>query len=109
MKIHPDVLAAHAEFGGDLESMQKCFEWYDLRSDVVRLSASNERHKGHIAVLRNALQKIAANDTEAFEDQGVWLPALAAKEAKRVALEALMAGDAYLPPPAETMLEGSNG
>jgi hypothetical protein len=36
MTFHPDVLAAHAQFGGDLESMQKCYEWYDLKKDAER-------------------------------------------------------------------------
>lgn len=26
MKFHPDVLAAHAEFGGDLEDMQRKYD-----------------------------------------------------------------------------------
>ena len=29
MKFHPDVLAAHAQFGGDLESMQKLYDLPD--------------------------------------------------------------------------------
>ena len=40
MNIHPDVLAAHAQFGGDLELMQKAYEHPDL---VVRLSDAEER------------------------------------------------------------------
>jgi predicted nuclease with TOPRIM domain len=53
MKIHPDVLAAHAEFGGDLESMQRCYEWYDLKTEITSLRSSlkesreeNDRLKG---------------------------------------------------------------
>lgn len=34
--FHPDVLAAHAQFGGDLEGMQKCYDWYDLKKTVAR-------------------------------------------------------------------------
>ena len=37
MNIHPEVLAAHSEFGGDLESMQRAYEWYDLKSEVDSL------------------------------------------------------------------------
>lgn len=37
IKFHPDVLAAHAEFGGDLKVMQKCFDWYYLQEEVARL------------------------------------------------------------------------
>jgi hypothetical protein len=42
MKFHPDVLAAHAQFGGDLESMQKCYEWMPQEALVrlVELAAS---------------------------------------------------------------------
>lgn len=36
MKFHPDVLAAHAQFGGDLGSMQKCYEWMPHEA-LVRL------------------------------------------------------------------------
>lgn len=42
MIIHPDVLAAHAEFGGDLESMQKCYDYCspDVLVRLVELTAS---------------------------------------------------------------------
>lgn len=33
MKIHPDILAVHAEFGGDLETMQKLYDYEDLKSE----------------------------------------------------------------------------
>lgn len=39
MIFHPDVLAAHAEFGGDLESMQKLYEYPELKAEVERLRA----------------------------------------------------------------------
>ena len=46
MNFHPDVLAAHAEFGGDLESMQKCYEWHDLKEDAAKLrKALRDAHK----------------------------------------------------------------
>ena len=32
IKFHPEVLAAHAQFGGDLESMQKLYDWRDLKA-----------------------------------------------------------------------------
>lgn len=35
MKFHHDVLAAHAQFGGDLESMQKLYDWHDLKSEAM--------------------------------------------------------------------------
>lgn len=38
-KFHPDVLRAHADFGGDLVSMQKSYEWYDLKKEVADLKA----------------------------------------------------------------------
>lgn len=37
MNFHPDVLAAHAQFGGDLESMQKLYDYPDLKAEVERL------------------------------------------------------------------------
>ena len=40
MKIHPDVLAAHAQFGGDLELMQKAYEHPDLVAEITRLRAA---------------------------------------------------------------------
>jgi hypothetical protein len=40
MRIHPDVLAAHAQFGGDLETMQKAYEHPDLVAEVARLRAA---------------------------------------------------------------------
>lgn len=40
MKFHPDVLAAHAQFGGDLESMQKLYEYPELKAEVERLRAA---------------------------------------------------------------------
>jgi len=36
IKFHPDVIAAHAQFGGDMVSMQKCYDWYDLQTIVDR-------------------------------------------------------------------------
>jgi|GEM_PF-5398401 len=46
MKFHPDVLAAHAQFGGDLESMQKCFDWYDLQSEELHQKDRLETEAG---------------------------------------------------------------
>lgn len=43
MKFHPDVLAAHAEFGGDLETMQKLYEYPDLVSRISQQDAELER------------------------------------------------------------------
>ncbi len=40
MNIHPDVLAAHAQFGGDLETMQKAYEYTDLVATCERLRAA---------------------------------------------------------------------
>ena len=41
MNFHPDVLAAHAQFGGDLESMQKCYDWPDLNAKIAALEKEN--------------------------------------------------------------------
>lgn len=68
MNFHHDVLAAHAEFGGDLESMQKLYEYPDLKAEVERL--------------RMALDEIATDDE--YRD-------LTAEEAKAVAKKALAA------------------
>lgn len=37
MNFHPDVLAAHAQFGGDLESMQKLYEYPDLKDANAKM------------------------------------------------------------------------
>lgn len=37
IKFHPDVLAAHAQFGGDLPSMQRCYEWHDLKKQIASI------------------------------------------------------------------------
>jgi predicted nuclease with TOPRIM domain len=57
MIFHPYVLAAHAEFGGDLESMQKCYEWYDLKAKA--LLAATE-----IEALRRENQELRAGRDE---------------------------------------------
>jgi chromosome segregation ATPase len=36
-------LAAHAQFGGDLETMQRCYEWYDLKSEIESLRSRAEK------------------------------------------------------------------
>lgn len=43
MTYHPDVLAAHAEFGGDLETMQALYDRPDHLATIARLRADNER------------------------------------------------------------------
>lgn len=48
-EFHPDVLAAHAEFGGDLPTMQRAYEWYDLKKENESLrtdhyTSENMRH-----------------------------------------------------------------
>lgn len=49
MILHPDVLAAHAEFGGDLESMQKLYEYPDLKAEVERLRSAVQSPKDNAA------------------------------------------------------------
>lgn len=39
MKFHPDVLAAHAEFGGDLQSMQALYDHPDHIARIAALEA----------------------------------------------------------------------
>lgn len=43
MTYHPDVLAAHAEFGGDLEAMQALYDRPDHISRIAELAAENAR------------------------------------------------------------------
>lgn len=45
MNIHPDVLASHAQFGGDLELMQKAYEWHDLKAEIELIRVDAERYK----------------------------------------------------------------
>lgn len=40
MRISQEVLDAHAQFGGDLESMQKVYEWHDLKQQVAKLTSA---------------------------------------------------------------------
>lgn len=53
-----------------------------------------DHHKDHIEVLRRALQRIAANDTAAYVEYSVWVPACSSKVAQEIALKALMEGAA---------------
>jgi len=70
MKMHPDVLAAHAEFGGDLESMQRCYEWYDLVEHQQKyetlITIINDRLKDNMTPLaaRHCLSRILAEAGE---------------------------------------------
>ena len=52
MKFHPDVLAAHAEFGGDLETMQKLYEYPELVARISQQDAELERLRRHIELLQ---------------------------------------------------------
>lgn len=40
IRICQAVLDAHAQFGGDLETMQKVYEWHDLKQQVANLTAA---------------------------------------------------------------------
>lgn len=42
-KFHPDVLAVHAEFGGDLNAMQALYDRPDHLTRIAELEAENER------------------------------------------------------------------
>lgn len=52
MNFHPDVLAAHAEFGGDLESMQKLYEYAELKE-------ANARMRGLLGKVRGVCMGVA--------------------------------------------------
>lgn len=61
MNFHPDVLAAHAQFGGDLESMQKLYEYPGLVSRIEQL----ERHAEDTGtLLRNSVKRISELERE---------------------------------------------
>jgi hypothetical protein len=47
MKIHPDVLAAHAQFGGDLETMQKAYEYTGLKYKISELEDLISEYRDH--------------------------------------------------------------
>lgn len=58
MKFHPDVLAAHAQFGGDLETMQRCYEWYDLKSEIESLRSRAEKAEAELRDARETNRKL---------------------------------------------------
>jgi hypothetical protein len=64
MNFHPDVLAAHAQFGGDLESMQKLYEYPDLiaaaRQMVSDYQTSEHHHPNHVLVPLAAFEAMRA-------------------------------------------------
>ncbi|MFN3321310.1 MAG: hypothetical protein ACK43M_21420 [Allorhizobium sp.] len=47
MKIAPEIFAAHAQFGGDLELMQKAYEWHDLKAKVRELEELVAEYRDH--------------------------------------------------------------
>lgn len=49
MKFHPDVLAAHAEFGGELEAMQALYDRPDYVARIAELEAKVERLRNNLA------------------------------------------------------------
>lgn len=63
MEIHPDVFAAHAQFGGDLESMHKCYLFPDLISalKVTRLLVSEAAMTGFNCHDGDWAQRLFAN------------------------------------------------
>jgi hypothetical protein len=44
-------LAAHAQFGGDLETMQRCYEWYDLKSEIESLRSRAEKAEAELLTM----------------------------------------------------------
>lgn len=58
MIINPDVLAAHAEFGGDLESMQKLYDWPNMKLALeVILSSEGLTALELRAIAKDALRR----------------------------------------------------
>lgn len=78
MNFHPDVLAAHAEFGGDLESMQKLYEYPDLKE-------ANAEHEGLRAA---ALAMVGDYQTSEHHHPNHVLVPLAAFRAMQAAIAA---------------------
>jgi hypothetical protein len=64
MNFHPDVLVAHAQFGGDLESMQKLYEYPDLiaaaRQMLSDYQTSEHHHPNHVLVPLAAFEAMRA-------------------------------------------------
>lgn len=59
MKFHPDVLAAHAEFGGDLNAMQALYDRPVNLARIAELEAENVRKA---ECIQQCLEIIAARD-----------------------------------------------
>jgi hypothetical protein len=64
MRFHPDVLAAHAQFGGDLESMQKLYDHHDCEATIATLRAENEQLRRERDAIRNETLEEAAKVAE---------------------------------------------
>lgn len=61
IRICQAVLDAHAQFGGDLEIMQKVYEWPDLKGEIERLrTALSEAEQRVKDARRVALEEAAA-------------------------------------------------
>jgi hypothetical protein len=73
MKIHPDVLAAHAQFGGDLELMQKAYEHPDLVAEVARLRAAlvEERKRALESAAKVAERHGLRSDTQCGNENSI--------------------------------------
>lgn len=73
MKFHPDVLAVHAEFGGDSPAMQALYDRPDHLARIAELAAENERLTAQIVkatdpvYLEEKLRQIGITDDMADE------------------------------------------
>lgn len=101
-RFHPDVLAAHAEFGGDPESMQALYDRPDHLATITRLTAANKAltagetaYKAMLAQaeddLRKAeakLAKVEAKNETIFKSREFWLNAAREENDKFLAVTA---------------------
>lgn len=62
VKIAPEIFAAHAQFGGDLELMQKAYEWHDLKEENRILLAAL---KGLLALIQSQPRETTAEEIAA--------------------------------------------
>lgn len=62
MKICQAVLDAHAQFGGDLETMQKAYEWNDLKLEVETLRSALSAQVQDVAGLVEVVEAMARFD-----------------------------------------------
>ena len=97
MTYHPDVLAAHAEFGGDLEAMQALYDRPDHEKTITRLEREKEELRAqsdrfcdkYLAALKRA--ETAERQLEALRDEDAKLQLLHQQEDQIIEFERQLA------------------